>query len=290
LSIGWIAGLLALAVAGSAGAAPLNYEGTVALLLGEFGWQPLPGGGVTTVNGSSGIMGGHLNTLRIAGSRGGPTGNFINVVTDPEGVGNGVAGLSYIGIEFGTGTLAPISGAAASDANLTQNVLPLRGLVKVCILTSSCETFLPLVLTQPILSVNGATTGVKGVGIGGLITIGGGTNPIRMSIQAAPWTIKTRTVYDHITTAGGNQIFTPIVMKGFAHAPASATTDTVQPGGVVQLVSPSQVETNLPFGSNAKQSSGQILLIHFIPEPGLLLLLGSGVVGLALLGRKRLRV
>jgi hypothetical protein len=32
-----------------------------------------------------------------------------------------------------------------------------------------------------------------------------------------------------------------------------------------------------------------ILVVHFIPEPGLLLLLGSGVLGLTVLGRRRLR-
>jgi hypothetical protein len=32
-----------------------------------------------------------------------------------------------------------------------------------------------------------------------------------------------------------------------------------------------------------------ITMIHFIPEPGLLLLLGSGVAGLAFLGRRKLR-
>jgi hypothetical protein len=31
------------------------------------------------------------------------------------------------------------------------------------------------------------------------------------------------------------------------------------------------------------------VVVHFIPEPGLLLLLGSGAVGMALLGRKRIR-
>jgi hypothetical protein len=30
------------------------------------------------------------------------------------------------------------------------------------------------------------------------------------------------------------------------------------------------------------------LTLHFIPEPGLLLLIGSGVVGLGLLGRSRM--
>ena len=41
---------------------------------------------------------------------------------------------------------------------------------------------------------------MKGVGIGGLFTIGAGTNPIRISIEAAPWAIKTATVIHQITT------------------------------------------------------------------------------------------
>ena len=74
---------------------------------------------------------------------------------------------------------------------------------------------------------------------------------------------------------------------GFVHDPSSGTTSTAQPSGVVQLVTPSQVTTNLPFGTSATQSSAIVLRIQFIPEPGLILLLGSGVVGLALLGRSR---
>jgi hypothetical protein len=34
---------------------------------------------------------------------------------------------------------------------------------------------------------------------------------------------------------------------------------------------------------------GEPYSLHFIPEPGLLLLLGSGVAGLVLLGRSRMR-
>lgn len=284
LNILLITGLLTLGVAGVAGAAPLNYHGTVTLILGDFGMEPIQSGGVATVNASSGVIPAHLNTLRFASSRQGPSGNVDNIVTDPESVGNGIGAILYRNIKLGTGTVGPISGGAASTGSLTQNVLPLRGLVKVCLLTSECTAFLPLVLSQT--TANGGTIGV---GIGGLLTIGGGTNPIRMSIEVAPWTIKTATIWDHITTTGGNQTFTPTILKGFAHDPSSGTTSTAQPSGVVQLVTPSQVRTNLPFGSNAKVSSGEILLIHFVPEPGLLLLLGSGVAGLALLGRRRLR-
>jgi hypothetical protein len=54
-------------------------------------------------------------------------------------------------------------------------------------------------------------------------------------------------------------------------------------------VSASQIVSTLPTGSNDKIASGQRLLIRFIPEPGMLLLIGSGAAGLALLGRKRMR-
>jgi uncharacterized membrane protein YccC len=43
------------------------------------------------------------------------------------------------------------------------------------------------------------------------------------------------------------------------------------------------------MGSNDKLSAAGVMVIHFIPEPGLLLLLGSGVLGLCLLGRRRMR-
>jgi hypothetical protein len=77
------------------------------------------------------------------------------------------------------------------------------------------------------------------------------------------------------------------VTKGWAHAPVSTTTSTAQPGGVVQLVTPNQIVTNSAL--NEKIGSFGILAIRFIPEPGLLLLLGSGVAGLVLLGRSRMR-
>ena len=61
--------------------------------------------------------------------------------------------------------------------------------------------------------------------------------------------------------------------------------------GVVQLISPMQVSTNLAGAgtSNEKIALFGFLTIHFVPEPGMLLLLGSGVAGLALLGRNRMR-
>ena len=273
---------LVLGVAGTASANPLNWSGTATLILGDFApADGTRGGGVATINGSMGL--GHLDGLALDASRGQVNGTFTQLVTDPDTVGNSIAAIEFDGIEGGTGSWFPISGAVQSATGLLNNTLPIRGVVRLCLVTTTCDNFLDLALTQ---TVNGVTFGV---GVGGLLTIGG-DSPIKISIQAAPWTLKTVTVIDQITTTGKvNQTFVGVTIGGFAHDPSSGTTSTAQPSGVVQLVTPSQVQTNLPLGSNVKVASGVIFKIHFIPEPGLLLLLGSGVAGLALLGRARLR-
>jgi hypothetical protein len=270
--------------AGVASAAPLNWEGTLTVIISENPRVHVTGGGVATVNASAGGIPAHLSTLRLAESRGNVAGTETVFITDPELAANGVAAI-VVEAAVGTGTFAPISGGAV----LTQNRLPMGGLAKVCILSTSCTAFVPLPLTGPT-TVNGVPgTGVKGVGLGGLMTAGG-YGGIRVSLQAAPWTIKTVTVFDQITTpTGGSRIFTPQTARGWAHAPASTTSSTAQPSGVVQLVTPGQIETNLPLGSSDQMAGRIILVLHFIPEPGLLLLLGSGVAGLAVLGRRRLR-
>ena len=302
--------LALLAAAPAAQSSMLNWEGTVTTITGTLPAVPITGGGVATVNGSSGPVPGHLATLRLAASRGNVTGTATNLITDPDVAGNGIAAIIVEGA-LRTGTLAPISGAVASTAGLTQRVLPLGGIAKICLLSTVCTDFLPLVLTQPTTNgaryqVNTATpnqltpnalqgkrlgvpgTGIKGVGIGGLITVGG-DSPIRISLEAAPWTVKTATAVDQTDNLTGSAAFQNVTRMGFAHGPASATTSTAQPSGVLQIVTPSQVRTNLSLGTNVKVSILTEILIHFIPEPGLLMLLGSGVAGLALLGRSRIR-
>ena len=277
-----LAGLL-LGWTASAGAAPLNWSGTSTTQLGDFAPTEVFGGGVATVNGPGGL--GHVQTLRLAGSRGGvSTDRLTRLVTDPDTVGNSIAAIVFSNVGGGSGTFAPISGAAESMGALTRNTLPVPGVVRICLVTTACDDFLDLVLTQQ--TENGATIGV---GVGGLLTIGGDT-PIKISLQAAPWTIKTGVAIDQVlTTAKVNTEFITKTLMGFAHDPSSGTTSTAQPSGVVQLVTPNQIVTNLPFGTSERIGGGITLRINFIPEPGLLMLLGSGVLGLALLGRSRTR-
>ena len=281
--------LLVLGMAGTASAAVLNWSGTLVVDMVDFGSGTATGGGVATINSSTGGVPAHLNTLRLAASRGHVAGSSINYVTDPDTAGNGVAAVAFEGIQGGTGTLGPISGGAVSTSLLTQNRMPFFGVAKVCILSTACTTALTVPFTGPTTTVNGGTgTGIKGLGIGGMLTLGG-YGGIRMSMQHAPWTIKTITALDQITTESGSRVSVPIVQKGWAHGPASNTTTTAQVSGAVQLVTPNQSRTNLPLGSNDKVGSTVVFAMEFIPEPGLLLLLGSGVFGLALLGRARMR-
>jgi hypothetical protein len=239
------------------------------------------------VNSSAGGIPNHLNTLRLAASRGQITGTWTNYVTDPDTAANGIAAIKYEGVQGGTGTFRPISGGVASTGALTKNTMPTYGFVKLCLLSTACDTYLQVPFTAPT-TVNGVPgTDIKGIGIGGLLTLGG-YGGIRMSLYQAPWTVKTATVVDQITTTGGARVFIDLVYKGWAHAPASTTSSTAQPSGMVQLVAPQQVLTNLPLGSNDKVGTGAFFVIRFIPEPGLLLLVASGVAGLAFLGRSRM--
>jgi hypothetical protein len=281
---------LALGAAGMAGAAPLNWEGTGTVIIADIPPVPITGGGVATVNNSAGGVPNHLNTLRLKASRGGITGTDTAYITDPETAGNGIAAVRVIEAG-GTGTLGPISGAMASTLpGLTMNLLPVYGMAQICFLDSNCAaTILTVPFTLPT-TVNGVPgTGLQAaVGMGGLITAGG-VRFIRLSLQAAPWTVKTTTLVDHLTLPGGTQTFVNQTVKGFAHGPGTGTTSTAAVSGVVQLISPGQIWSNIPMGSNDKLAGMAVMVIHFIPEPGLLLLLGSGVVGLGLLGWRRRR-
>ena len=278
--------MLAVGVVSTASARPLNWEGSLLLELGDLPALGSTGGGVATVNNSAGAIPSHLQTLQLKGSRGAVAGTAMVAITDPTVSANGIASIR-VQATMQTGTFAPISGGVASTTVLTKNIFPVNGLAKVCLLATTCTNFLPLQLTQHV-----ATSMAKGLGIGGLLTIGKGTNPIRISIEAAPWTIKTGTAVDEITTPMtpmGVKKFVNRTNQGFAHDPSSTTTNTAQPSGVVQLITPMQVVTNLTSGSNSKIALFGFLTVHFIPEPGMLLLLGSGVAGLVLLGRNRMK-
>ncbi len=264
--------VLALAVcAGSArvaSASPLNWKGTLSIEVLGFPPLAVTGGGVSTLNGSGdGVF---LETLRIAASRGGIAGSAMFPITDPVVQANGIASLRATA-SLGSGSLAPISGGSGASP-LTRGVLPVRGLVKVCLLSKNCTNYLPLLFTQPTGAGPGA--GAKGVGIGGLVIVGG-TERLRFSIEGAPWTLHTATA--SVASAGGEPV--PVFASGFVHGAASLTGSTGLPGGSLQLVTPIRVRSNQ---GNDFAAFGR-LGVRFIPEPGVSLLLAAGCFGLGVI-------
>jgi hypothetical protein len=264
--------LAAMLVAGPVSAKTLPWTGTIVVDLGALDSLPLVGSGVATVNDDS--VSAHLDTLRLAG---GITASGTIPVTDPNTTGQ-ISQIVITGTLGGkppapqTHTLTGISGAPPLGAN----TLPLGGYTRVCILASNCGSYLPLNNTE--------NSGATGVGVGGIVTLGG-LGPIRISITSGPWTLATVSGLNQ-TVKGG---FITLTRKGFVHGAASGNSSTATNSGLVQLVAPQNVTTLGITGNSTAISLFMTMTLHFIPEPGLLLLLGSGVVGLGLIGRSRMK-
>jgi hypothetical protein len=82
-----------------------------------------------------------------------------------------------------------------------------------------------------------------------------------------------------------SEITSPVLPGAFAHGPASLTSSTAQPSGVLQLVTATKVFTSLTGAFPELPVTG-VLTLHFAPEPGALMLLGSVVAALAVLARR----
>jgi hypothetical protein len=114
--------------------------------------------------------------------------------------------------------------------------------------------------------------------VGGLITIGPGE--IRISVEAAPWTLRDAT----ITVETSSGVTYQFVTSGSVHGPYSFTGSTALTGGQLSLVTPVLITSNQLEVAPAAFAR---LTLRFVPEPGLLPLLASGAIGLWILSRVR---
>ena len=135
---------------------------------------------------------------------------------------------------------------------------------------------------------------------GGTMAVTGSSNVCLFSPCGAP---PPANLVVPFTTGGVNGIGlggSPIIVTGLVNLTATGngwTTGTASIGSVsvsgtafngtsVTLVTPTLISTNI--GASAVIPAFATMTLSFVPEPGTLLLLASGVAGLAVLGRKRM--
>jgi hypothetical protein len=276
LGLGAVAALI-LGTASTSQAKIVDWSGTLNITLGAIGELIDSGTGVATINGSAGSD--HVNTIHF-----GPndiSGSVVIPLTDPENA----TLLSLVG----SSVSVPTSGnlGAQTGTTISPKTMALGGFFKVCILLPGCGSYLPFPIANPI-------TGppfTRGVGIGGTATVNTFSKGpgLKVSLVYSPWTLGVKQMVNVSTNTNTPTVTNATVtIQGFKHGPASGTSSTAANSGVIQWVSPARVVTTVDPPSQ-KLAVPSVLRIHFIPEPGMLLLLASGVGGLVLLGRSRMR-
>ena len=226
-----------------------------AAILESHGWMGIQIAALPTVQlpGTPSVLvngssgSGHLDGLSIAAGQFSTVGFVLSTTT-----GTGIGGIQL------TASNATGHFTGGTGAGTLTGKMALGGVSKLCLFGPCSNAFGNLVIPLDV------------VGSGGAAFADGA---VKVTTIGAPWT-------------SGTVPFGTQTVMGSLHGPASLTSSTARPSGVVSLVSPIFISTSLT-ASTPVIPGVAFLTLHFVPEPGTMLLLGSGIAGLVLLGRSR---
>jgi hypothetical protein len=241
--------VLAFGLSAPAHASTVSFTGTLAVALATLPPIAVTATGTADVTG----LGTSITALSLSGGTFSTT--VTIAITDPAAapITQVIASVTNGAGSFSTIPGADINNNFATDLTGTgSGTMGIQGASKVGIFAG------PLVnLTVPF------TSGGNGVGLGGNIVTATSPVGIGVSVRGAPWTTGTATV-------------------------GTATAMGFVTGNSIQLVSPTFISITGAGTGVAVLPAFGVLTLSFVPEPGTLLLLASGVAGLAVLGRKRM--
>lgn len=187
-------------------------------------------------------------TLTVPAGIAGQTGLFVPVTGFPLNLITGIVVTASNGAGSFSGPTAPFTGSGG-----------------VSLSGGGIGGAMPVLGVAQVKGALAINVPLSNVGAGGSVNAGG------IVVAGAPWT----TGVAMVTTTG--PVMSMFSATGTVSGPLGA------PGSSITLVTPAHINA---AGLTRIAAFAQLTL-NFVPEPGTLLLLGAGVVGLAAVGRSR---